>query len=504
MANDLAAGLKPLLDRLGEGVLVVGTDRVCQFINLEAARILALAVEDCLGQPVTEVMRWAGRGQLPALETCFESLRQDPALEFHSDLESLRRGNSAVSVEVDVLAYLESGQFQSYLILLRDVTETSRQARAFHASIKSFRALFDSVPEAIFFLTRQGKVVDANAGVHRTYGIPPARFMGKSLDNILAPDRHGPGFLTQRAAVAFDQGMQHLEFWSRGRSGEGFPAEIYMYPADYFGQSVIMAIVHDITLRRRHEDALILARDQAEQASRMKSQFMSNMSHELRTPLNGIIGMADLLLESDLGNEPLDYAATIRDNGLALLGIVNNVLDLARLETQEYRLEETDFLLDMLVEYLAQRYGPPCAAKGLEFRGYVDPDLAGLYTADEAALTRVLSLLLDNAVKFTEHGFVELRLEAVQQDQSGPAVRVHFSVLDSGMGMTEVVRERIFHPFVQGDGSATRAQGGLGLGLSIARNLIQRLGGELELESAPGQGSRFYFGLDLQRDPPAA
>lgn len=503
MKDPFASLSRAMLEAFGEGVVGLDDAGVCRYVNRTGLGILGLESDQSLvGQPIDNVIHWAARGELPPWDSCFERLRNPDCQFIHSEVESMRRADdSHLSVEIEVHPIRDAYLVAGYLVLLRDITDRSRQSKAFHTSVKSFRALFDSVSDAILFLTRQGLVVDTNTGVQRIYGISQQAFIGKSIDNIAAQGRHERTFLTRHAAEVFESKQaRHLEFWSRARNKQEFPAEIYLYPADYFGQRLIMAIVHDIAERKRHEEEILLARDQAQQASRMKSQFMQNMSHEIRTPLNGIIGMSDLLLESGLDEEQREYARTVGDSGRGLLGVVNNILDLARLESQEYQRSEAEFFLPSVLEGVQARFQAACAAKGLALRVEVAPELEDIFIGDEATLAKALGNLVDNAVKFTPAG--EVVLSAAPDEALTPegTTRARIAVRDTGIGIDPEKQARIFDAFVQGDGSATREHGGLGLGLSIARYLVGMLGGDLRLNSTPGSGSEFFFNLTLKRD----
>ncbi len=488
-----------MLEAVDAAVIGLDAAGLCRHANQAARALFSASENNLVGRPIGDIIHWAARGDLPAWEDCFARAAEGERIR--SEHESINRGAEApLSVEVTVQALPQGETLAGYLVLLRDITDRSRQAKAFHASVKSFRALFDSVGDAIFFLTRQGKVIDSNQGVQRVYGISQQALVGKSIDNILAPGRHEVGFLTGLVGEALAAGARRAEFWSRGRERREFPAEIVLYPADYFGQRVVMAMVHDISERKRHEAEIVLARDQAEQASRMKSQFMRNMSHEFRTPLNGIIGMADLLTETDLGEELIDYVRTVQENGRNLLTIVNNLIDLARLEAQQYQTAEAEFFPPALLDGLRQRYAQACAAKGLALEVEVQDELNELFVGDETVLAKILGNLLDNAVKFTPSGRIALIASLVSGDTPEGMARVRFAVRDTGIGIGPEQRAHIFEAFVQGDGSATRQHGGVGLGLSIARYLVATLGGEMTVDSIVGQGSEFAFSILLKPD----
>ena len=398
---------------------------------------------------------------------------------------------------------------------LEDISERSRLERTMEESEALQRILLDTLPVGVVIIDEQTRVIErANDHVATLFGAPATGLIGRPCHELLCPAARG-------ACPVCDRGMTIENSEREMLCADGSRLAILKTVKRMVieGRPKLLECFVDVSDRKRAQERLHTfaqqmelknlelddARLRAEGAARDKSSFLSRMSHEIRTPLNGIIGMTGLLMETDLNETQLRFARTLLSSGESLLEVVNDILDLSRIESGRMELERLDFDLRPLIDDVASILAVKAAEKNLEFISSADPDVPERFIGVPGRLRQIITNLVGNAIKFTDAGEVELRVSLAQgasapdpQDASpARSVTLLFTVRDTGIGIPEDRQASIFHDFAQADASISRRFGGTGLGLSICRQLIELMGGEIAVQSKPGKGSTFWFTIPL-------
>ncbi len=379
----------------------------------------------------------------------------------------------------------------------REIQEASLQAKKALIDLEEQKFALDQ--HAIVAITNvRGDITFVNEKFSEISGYSKDELLGKN-HRLLNSDYHDKSFFEDMYQTIVHGDVWHGEVCNRAKDGSIYWLETTITP--FMGEKgkpeSYIAIRTDITERIVAEQAMLEAKLVAEEASQAKSDFLANMSHEIRTPMNGVIGMTNLLLDSSLNSEQFNFAQTVKNSAESLLSLINDILDFSKVEAGKLDLEAVDFEIGELFQDLGATIAFKAQEKGVELICPANPVRDLWLSADPGRIRQILTNLIGNAVKFTEDGEVAVWYSIVTQEDGRATIRVE--IVDTGIGLSPEQQGNLFGRFNQADGSTTRLYGGTGLGLAICKQLVELMGGEIGVESEPGQGSTFWFTLDLEK-----
>lgn len=477
-----------ILESVGEGIFGLSADGLMSFVNPAGARLLGYAPEELVGRPMHAQIHYARRdgSPLPREECQMYLTAKDGQRRNVTDDVLWRKDGSSVPVEYSTTPIVKNGKVLGTVVAARDITERQKAEKR----LKFTQYAVDNAADPVFWIRpSDGRLEYANNTACETLGYTLEELKALPISAVAV------GFdtdkLSEVTAVLKEHNVLTRETKHQTKSGHIFDAEVTLYLADFLNQEMIVANVKDITERKQAEAAIREAMEAAEAATKAKSNFLANMSHEIRTPMNAIIGMSHLTLRTHLDTRQRDYVRKIQQSGQHLLGIINDILDFSKIEAGKLSVECIDFDFEKVLENVSNLISEKAIAKGLELIFDIEPAISNHLKGDPLRLGQILINFCNNAVKFTEEGEIIVRARVQEEDESGKLV--HFSVSDTGIGLTEEQMGRLFQAFEQADTTTTRQYGGTGLGLAISKQLARLMGGDVGVTSEAGKGSTFWF-----------
>ncbi|MCK8490571.1 PAS domain S-box protein [Spirosoma sp. RP8] len=425
-----------------------------------------------------EKYRQAFRGFPQNFELYFETVRGETYLEFHLNPILLAGG---VIDEVSGIA--------------RDITNRKRAEIATRQSEEKFRGIFENLQDIYVRVDRKGRITMISPSVFKRMGYTPEEVLGQDATQYFVDKS-----VIHRAMIKLgrNHSLRNFEVSMRRKDGteRQFMFNMLLLKDEQGDYSVVAVLARDITELKRQSAELVKAKEEAERSLKVKERFLANMSHEIRTPMNGVIGMIDLLNDTRLDDEQRSYVKTIKRSSETLLNILNDILDLSKIEAGKMALHESPVAFREIFDKLIALFGQQASSKNNELTYHISPDLPVYVIADQTRLLQILSNLTSNAIKFTENGTV--RVEASLISKRGKFNRIRINVNDSGIGISPENINLLFNSFSQVDTSSRKSFGGTGLGLAISKELASLMKGDVGVESEVGKGSTFWFTIELK------
>ncbi|MBN2428641.1 MAG: response regulator [Deltaproteobacteria bacterium] len=469
-----------------------------------AAVLVALMLNRSLATPIAKLVEGAdslaqgnldfqveldSSDDLGRVAESFNNMARELRLHINRQEELVNKARQAAVSEEKKANELEDANRH----LKEEVFERHKAEKRITDALETTERILESMPFGVIIIGRDQKIRQINKAALKMMGLSSAEeILGRLCHQHICPAEKG-------ACPLLDLGLDidSSEKILLDREGQQIPILKTVVPMTLEGEEVLLEAFVEITAQKKTEKALEKARKAAESANLAKSAFLANMSHEIRTPMNGILGMTEILLGTELNPDQRRFAQSVYTSGESLLNVLNDILDFSKIEAGKLVLECVDFDLYTLVEDVADLFASSAHRKGLEIIVSIPEQVPAALQGDSSRLRQVLSNLIGNAVKFTEQG--EVVVEISCETETNDHALLHFSVRDTGIGISMQNQARLFQPFSQADESTTRKFGGTGLGLAIAKNLVEIMGGHLTVKSETGKGSTFRFDCELKK-----
>ena len=496
IAEQNAAKFEGLFASSVEGIVIVDTEGNVEKANSAMARIFGFSQSELIGSNVEMLMSAEHAMALRASIGEFIARGSSALVGERFETEGTRKNGENFPIELSITELANSGHIR-FAAFIQDIEERKRTEHNAIQAKAQFESAVNAAMDAIIIIDEAGMVVGFNPAAEETFGFKFDDIVGKRLSDTIIPDRY---------KHAHDQGMVHylntgeapvlnsrIEIEGLHASGQEIMIELAIREIQTSSGKLFFGYARDISERKEAEQQLIDAKNEAELASSAKARFLAMMSHEIRTPLNGVLGIVNLLDETELDSEQKRLLETARESGQSLLSIINDILDFSKFEAGKFNIEKSPFELSSLTESIVNLIKPQATEKGLLLNLNIEPAQKHIFVGDADRIRQILINLVWNAVKFTETGEIDIQIDCEHEEG------VLFSVTDTGIGIPEDKIGALFTEFSTLDEHRKSEVAGTGLGLVICKALVEAMGGNIHVSSVAGEGSRFWFTIPLER-----
>lgn len=490
------ARARELLNSVDTGIIELNMDGNMSFINLTALKMLGYQHDDLIGQHFHQKLQYRNinNKEVEWSKSIIKSLlKSGPAKSLDKQVLWDRNGKK-IYVTLNAVSVYDDRQIKASILSFSDITDSfhllQEQKRLFQIS--------EASPNLLITFSLEGNILSMNKSARKLFQVSKKQIeQGLDLRDLFRKSDLIYKLFDEAIPTAFTQ-----KTWSGETSLETlygteiFVSQYIMKLLDDENTQYFSLLMSDITERKLAQQSLIAAKDEAESADRAKSEFLATMSHEIRTPMNGVLGMSQLLRDTDLDTEQAEFVSIIVRSGNALLTIINDILDFSKIEAGHLTIDKIDFDLQRSVYDICTLLSPKASEKNIELILDFSADIPGLLKGDAGRIRQILMNLIGNSLKFTKRGHILVQVLPVSTTDD-KTIELEFSVTDTGIGISQQQQQKLFDSFTQVDSSKTRKYGGTGLGLSISKQLVELMGGVLKVDSQPEKGSKFYFSITL-------
>ncbi len=486
-----------IVQNLSEGIIMTDTKGRITFVNQRMCQLSGYNEKELIGNDAIEVL--VPKKERKQIELILEERKQGPQREFV--IPGQHKNGAIWQGQVKASSTYDSNQaFNGTLAVVTDITEQLRAEEKVNESKEKLQMIIDTSLDAVITINEKGEVLEWSQHAETIFSYTREEAIGKNMGSLIVPPHH---------REAHDRGMKHylktgegpvlnkrIEITGYDKNEREFPIELSITSIKLKDRYIFSGFIRDITKRKEAEEELIRAKQAAEQAHMAERQFLAHMSHEIRTPMNAVIGMTHLLYEAEPTEQQKDYLDSLRFSADSLMGILNNILDLSKIEAGELVFESRSFDLLELLQGLQQTFQFKVRDKPVSVVFDFDSKIKNLLTGDATRLNQILTNLLGNASKFTQRGTIGVKAKLVVGNDKQYVIQ--FQVYDTGIGIDKDKVELIFKNFKQANVEVHRKFGGTGLGLAIVKQLVEIQGGSIEVESKENKGSTFTITLPFE------
>jgi len=495
-AEESAEEFEELFSSSAEGILIVDAKGNIEKANHSLEALFGYEADELVGKNASVLMsdhyadalklgigQYLTNGNSPLVGKTYES-------------QGTTKFGNTIFIELSINEFKASSGEVHFAGFIRDISDRKISARNERIAKAQFENAVNAAMDAIIIIDEDGMIAGFNPAAEETFGFKFDDVVGKKLSETIIPFRyrkaHEDGMTNYLKTGEAPVLNSRIEIEGLHANGEELQIELAIREISTDSGKLFFGYARDIGERKAAEQDLIDAKNEAEVASKAKARFLAMMSHEIRTPLNGVLGIVNLLDDTDLDTEQRELLSTARDSGQSLLSIINDILDFSKLEAGKFTIENSPFELTTLVESIINLIRPQAAEKGLLLNYLIEPSEDRVVIGDPDRIRQVLLNLVWNAVKFTDAGTIDLRIHALDENQ------VRFAVTDTGIGIAEDKIGNLFADFSTLDEQRNARVSGTGLGLVICKSLVEAMDGSIHVKSSKGNGSRFWFDLPLE------